>query len=79
MTNEKEMTNEEAIEILKEGQPFSEIYNKDYEEAKSLAIQALEFQVKFIDIFAQVVVNAGCDSLEEFCERYGIEVTEDGR
>lgn len=36
------MTNKEAIEILKEGEPFSEIYNKDYEEALSLAIKALE-------------------------------------
>lgn len=72
MTNE--MTNEEAIKILKEGEPFSEIYNKDYEEAKSLAIKALEFQDKFTDIFAQAIVNAGCDTLEEFCEKCGIEV-----
>ena len=36
------MTNKEAIERLKEGAPFSEMYNKEWEEAVSLAIQALE-------------------------------------
>lgn len=36
------MTNKEAIAILKEGAPFSEIYNREWEEAISLAIQALE-------------------------------------
>ena len=39
------MTNEEAIERLKEGEPFSEIYNKDWEEAKYLAIKALKKQI----------------------------------
>ena len=37
------MTNKEAIERLKDGAPFIEIYNKEWEEAISLAIQALNF------------------------------------
>ena len=35
------MTKEEAIRRLKEGEPFSEIYNKEWEEAKRMAIEAL--------------------------------------
>lgn len=40
------MTNEEAIERLKAGAPFSEIYCEKYEEAISLAIKALEERPK---------------------------------
>lgn len=36
------MTNEEAIKRLKEGEPFSELYNKMWEEALDMAIEALE-------------------------------------
>lgn len=36
------MTNEEAIKRLKEGEPFSELYNKMWEEALNMAIKALE-------------------------------------
>lgn len=36
------MTSEDAIKRLKEGEPFSEIYNKEWEEAKRMAIEALQ-------------------------------------
>jgi hypothetical protein len=40
------MTNKEAIERLKEGAPFSDLYVKEWEEAVSLAIKALEKRPK---------------------------------
>lgn len=40
------MTNKEAIERLKRGAPFDEIYDETYEEAISLAIKALEERPK---------------------------------
>jgi hypothetical protein len=36
------MNNKEAIERLKRGAPFDEIYDETYEEAIGLAIKALE-------------------------------------
>ena len=36
------MTNEEAIQRLKEGAPFSALWNERWEEALSIAIEALE-------------------------------------
>lgn len=40
------MTSKEAIERLKEGAPFSALYDEAYEEAISLAIKALEERPK---------------------------------
>ena len=36
------MTKDEAIARLKEGEPFSEIYDKEWEDALQMAIEALE-------------------------------------
>ena len=55
------MTNKEAIERLKEGAPFSAIYNEDYEKAISLAIKALEtldlIRCKHCKYYVEDVVN----------------------
>lgn len=79
------MNNKEAIEKLtnllnsyeyaqkNETQVMVELNGMEA-EALDLAIKALEFQDKFIDIIAQAVINSGCDSLEEFCEKCGINV-----
>ena len=77
------MTNEEAIEHLKNinrryPSSLDSTFREECEQiAINLAIKALKFQDQFIDIVAQAVVNAGCDSFEEFCEKCGIEVNED--
>ena len=39
------MTYEEAINRIKEGEPFSEIYSAEWEGAKQKAIEALEKQI----------------------------------
>ena len=36
------MTKDEAIARLKEGEPFSEIYDKEWEDALQMAIETLE-------------------------------------
>lgn len=67
------MTNEEAAQILRtEWSINAEIFDTSFFEALELAIKALEFQDRFTDIIAQAVVNSGCDSLEEFCEKIGV-------
>lgn len=43
------MTNEEAIQRLKEGAPFSALWDKQWEEALSMAIEALEEYDKVAD------------------------------
>lgn len=40
------MTREEAIERLKEGEPFSEIFDSVWDEALNMAIKALEQEPK---------------------------------
>lgn len=72
------MTNEEAIKIIQYGlidENYPVVVNVA-KEALNMSIKALEFQDKFIDIIAQAVVNSGCDSLEEFCEKCGIDLEE---
>ena len=70
------MNNKEAIEILKAyKQKLDNACSNQLDEdskAFDLAINALEFQEKFTDIIAQAVVDSGCDSLEEFCEKIGV-------
>ena len=39
-----DMSREEAIERLKEGEPFSELYFEDWEKALEMGIEALENQ-----------------------------------
>lgn len=68
---EQRMTNKEAAEILKTKLNIAYFSSED-NEALDLAIKALEFQERFTDIVAQAVVNSGCDSLEEFCEKIGV-------
>lgn len=68
------MTNKEAIEHLTQLREMA--FGDVILEALDLAIKALEFQDEFTDIVANAVVNAGCDNLEEFCEKCGIDVKE---
>ena len=72
------MTNEEAIERLKEGEPFSEIYNKDWEETKYLSIKALEKQIpkklnKMWGVFCCPECGYGQDEIKRFkyCQSCG--------
>jgi len=44
------MTREEAIERLKAGEPFSEIYDSSWNEALDMAIKALEQEPKWIPV-----------------------------
>lgn len=48
------MTKEEAISRLKEGEPFSELYEPDWEEAKNIAIKALEQKPDLSKIRAEI-------------------------
>lgn len=77
------MNNKEAVEELKEirATACEVCIHSEYVEALDLAIKALEFQEQFTDIIAQAVVNSGCDSLEEFCEKIGVhnEEAENGK
>lgn len=69
------MTNKEAQnEIVRNKGVFK--YDPTMTEALDLAIKALEFQERFIDTVTQAVVNSGCDSLEEFCEKIGVHIEE---
>ena len=80
------MNNKEAIDVLKrhlhhwerllQDGICNEKEGKETIEALELAIKVLEFQEQFTDIVAQAVVNSGCDSLEEFCEKIGVHIEE---
>lgn len=69
----------ETVEILKELWRYAKTdkYSEtEIREALDRAIEAVEFQDKIIDIYAQVIVDSGCDTLEEFCEKWGINTQE---
>lgn len=65
------MTNKESINLISRNKSVFK-HDAEMTEALDLAIKALEFQERFTDIIAQAVVNSGCDSLEEFCEKIGV-------
>lgn len=52
------MTKEEAIKRIEEGAPFSELYDREWEEALSMAIKALEQQPCEDAISRQTVIDS---------------------
>jgi predicted SprT family Zn-dependent metalloprotease len=61
------MTNEEAIERLKNGAPFSEIYDKKWEEALDMAIKALEKDIEKEPVQTHVRYGMGYEYHDYFC------------
>ena len=53
------MTKEEAIKRLKEGAPFSELYDKEWEEALNIALKALDQCEVWDGIHCQIVAPKG--------------------
>lgn len=77
------MTNKEAVEWIEriiilhqvEDMNVTLTDRREY-EALDLAIKALELQDKLTDILAQAVVDSGCEDLDEFCEKCGMDISE---
>lgn len=56
-----EMSNEEAIEVMEKGEPFSELFDEKWETAKKMAIAALKKEIpKPISIENGFVKCGGC-------------------
>ena len=53
------MTNKEAIEKLKSGEPFSELYFEDWEKALEMGIKALENQKSVIEELEKIKHEIG--------------------
>ena len=62
------MTREEAIDRLKEGEPFSEIYNPVWDEALNMAIKALEQEPILDKIRAEIDIARYIDKNTKLCK-----------